>query len=41
MAIKVTDANLTINIASAIYQIFVYIGLFIGTGYLMEKKINI
>lgn len=40
-AINLTDANLTINIASTIYQIVVYIGLFLGTGYLIEKKINI
>lgn len=39
--ISINDSLLNINIASAIYNIIVYIGLFISTGYLMDNKIDI
>ena len=32
---------LRVNIASAIYNILVTLGLFVGTGYLIDKKIDL
>ncbi|KOA19014.1 ABC-2 family transporter protein [Clostridium homopropionicum DSM 5847] len=38
---SINNSQLNVNIASLIYNILVYIGLFKGTGYLMDNKINI
>ncbi|QGU93805.1 hypothetical protein GOM49_00480 [Clostridium bovifaecis] len=39
--ISINNASLDINIASVIYNIIVYIGLFLSTGYLIDNKIDI
>lgn len=39
--IDVSGTNLNINIATIIYNIAVYIGLFLGTGYLIDNNIDI
>ncbi|MEA4825998.1 MAG: hypothetical protein VB130_05125 [Clostridium sp.] len=38
---SINDSSLNINIASTIYNIIIYIGLFLSTGYLMDNKIDI
>lgn len=39
--ISINGSNLNINIASTIYNIIVYVGLFLSTGYLMENKTDL
>ncbi|GAB6151226.1 ABC transporter permease [Clostridium novyi] len=39
--ITITPEYFTINIARSIYMLVVYIGMFFGTGYLLENKMNI
>lgn len=39
--ISIRNSQLSINIASLVYNLLVYIGLFKATGYFMDNKINI
>ncbi|MBE6067733.1 MAG: hypothetical protein E7211_08585 [Clostridium lundense] len=39
--ITIRNSGLNINIAAVIYNIVVYVGLFLGTGYLIDNKIDI
>ncbi|KEH93207.1 membrane protein [Clostridium botulinum C/D str. BKT12695] len=39
--ITVTAKEITVNIARTIYMLVVYIGMFFGTGYLLENKMDI
>lgn len=39
--ITIRNSGLNINIAALIYNLVVYVGLFLGTGYLIDNKIDI
>lgn len=39
--VTTTNGYIHVNIASIIYNIIIYIGLFLSTGYLIDNKIDL